>query len=288
MVMATAEQVREWARETGRAVADKGKLSPRLRADYEQAHSGNGAGPPAADYPAGMSDADFDVADAAEPPDSDDTGETRPRPLPKPRSRTVSGLFQRGGAKSRKRPGKAGPRTSTAELFGSGLRIVAKLAEPMPPMYRTLRLESVIGGQLLDDAVKGTVVDRILQPIARMTEAGQVAAALVLPPAGIGAMAVHVQTAARQGREPNPVVMQTCAEMTRHGFLALMKVGGERFAEQLARERDDEERYGASVDAIMAWVMAPPADAGEEEATLRRMASFLAGETPADAETMPA
>ena len=138
----------------------------------------------------------------------------------------------------------------------------------------------MIAGPLCDDAVKGTMIDPFLQPLARLTRAGETVSALVAPNVAIGVMTWHASHAAAQGQEPNPVIMQASAEMLRHGLLAMMRVGGDAFAAQLEAERADEERFGGSVDAIMAWIMAPPADPATEEANIARVASMFAGEQP--------
>jgi hypothetical protein len=229
-----------------------------------------------------MTDADFDVAEAVLPDDADDMVETPPRPVtPKATSRTAAASlrkrFQRGSpsGKPKARGKPKHPRVSTADLIGSAWRIGAKIAQPLPPMYRTLRLQSVIAGPLLDDAVKGTIVDPILQPLARLTRAGETVSALVAPNLAIGAMAYHLHQT--QG-EPNPVVMQACQEMLRHGLMAMMRVGGDAFAAQLARDQADEERFGGDIDTIMMWILAEPADPATEEANIARMAATFAGQ----------
>ena len=286
--------IRAWAQDTGVPVSAKGRVAQGTRDQYNAAHNGGDAGP---DYPEGMTDADFDTAAAVEPDLGEFPDEVTPRPVgpkasPVTIPRSLRSRLKRGGpsGKQKPKPKPKQPRVSTADLIGSAWRIGAKLAQPIPPMYRTLRLQSVIAGPLCDDAVKGTVIDPFLQPLARLTRAGETVSALVAPNVAIGIMAWHAQHAAAQGQEPNPVVMQASAEMLRHGLLAMMRVGGDAFAAQLAAEKEDEERFGGSVDAIMAWIMAPPADPATEEANIARMAATFAGEPvpEPDAETMPA
>jgi hypothetical protein len=277
--VASDSEIRAWAAETGRTASSKGRVSGALRDAYNAAHNGEPA--PVPDYPDGMTDADFDVAEAVLPDDADDMIETAPRPVaPKAGSRLspgkLSDRFKRGkpGAKPKPRAKAKHPRISTADLIGSAWRIGAKIAQPLPPMYRTLRLQSVIAGPLLDDAVKGTMIDPILQPLARLTRAGETVSALVAPNLAIGAMAYHLHQTEGQ---PNPVVMQACQEMLRHGLMAMMRVGGDAFAAQLARDQADEERFGGDIDTIMMWILAEPADPATEEANIARMAATFAG-----------
>lgn len=282
---ASDAEVRAWARSQGRRVSGKGRVGQGLRGDYSAAHNGHG---PADGYPPGMTEDDFDVADAVMPDDSPDGGEfteTPPRPVsPKPRAATtLTGRLRRGAGKGSRSPkqssrGSKRPRVSTSDLIGSAWRIAAKLAAPVPPMYRTLRLQSVIAGPLIDDAVTGTIADRVLQPLARMSRAGETTAALLAPNVAIGMAAWCQVQAAKTGTEPSPVIMQGCQEMLRYGLISMMRVGGDAFAAQLAREKDDEQKYGADVDTIMAWIMSDPADPAAEEANIARMAARFAGQ----------
>jgi Lsr2 len=282
--MASDSEIRAWADSRGLDVSSRGRVSQALREAYSAAHNGD-AGPPAADYPDGMSDADFDTAEAVTPddgPDDDDMTEAAPRPVatPKVSSPTIPARlrqpFRRGKPSGKKKTApKAKPRVSTADLIGSAWRISAKIAQPLPPMYRTLRLQSVIAGPLLDDAVKGTLADTVLQPLARLSRAGETASALLAPNLAIGAMAWHLHQTEGQ---PNPVVMQACQEMLRHGLMAMMRVGGDAFAQQLAKDQADEERFGGDIDTIMMWILAEPADPVTEEANMAAMAARFAGQ----------
>jgi hypothetical protein len=285
--VASDSEIRAWAHEHGIKVSSKGRVPEAVRGAHRAAH--NGEPPPAADYPDGMTDDDF-LAEADPPPFDEDMAETPPRPpAPKASSHlTRTNLrtrFQRGSKPAAKKA-KAKPRVSTADLIGSGFRLAAKAARPLPPMYRVLRLESVVVGPLTDDAVKGTVVDTFLQPLARMAQRGDLFSALALAPAGIGAATVHLAQCAKAGTEPNPIILQGCEEVTRHGLMALMRVGGDAFAEQLAREREEEERYGGSVNAILEWLFSEPADPATEEGNIARMAARFAGQP--DPETVDA
>jgi hypothetical protein len=277
---ASDSEVRAWARETGwqagdgRGVSSKGNVGQAARDAYSAAH--NGGPRPGPDYPPGMGDGDFGTARARVP--DDDMAEARPAPVASPKAssrltrNTLSSRFRRGSGSGKRKARH--PRISTADLIGSAWRIAAKIAQPLPPMYRTLRLQSVIAGPLLDDAVKGTLADTVLQPLARLSHAGETVSALLAPNLAIGAMAYHLRKTSGQ---PNPVVMQACQEMLRHGLLAMMRIGGEKFAEQLAKDKDDEERYGADIETIMMFILSDPADPAAEEAGIARMAARFAG-----------
>ena len=274
---ASDSEIRAWARERDMPVNTKGAVSKAVREAYSAAHNGGPA--PGPDYPPGMDESDFDVAEAVIP--DDDMAEVPPLPVAAPKATSrmtpsrLSGAFRRGKTSGKRKTKPKHPRVSTADLIGSGWRIAAKVAQPLPPMYRTLRLQSVIAGPLIDDAVKGTMVDPILQPLARLSRAGETVSALVAPNLAIGAMAYHLH---QTSGEPNPVVMQACQEMLRYGLMAMMRVGGDAFAAQLAKDKADEQQYGTSVDELMAMILADLADPATEEANIAAMAARFAGQ----------
>jgi hypothetical protein len=284
----TAHEIREWAQAEGLISTVKGQLSRETRDAYDAAHpSGNGAGP---DYPDGMDDTLFETATADDPPGSPligeddlaDSGEVAPRSTararaPRARAGRLAGRIRwkdggrrPGGKKNPRKPAR--PRLPVDDVIASAWRIMAKIAQPIPPLYRTLRIQSPVAGRLLEDAVRGTIVDRVLQPLAQVSQVGETMAALLIPPAAVTALA----SPQVQG---NPVLAQMTLEMLRHGLMAMMRIGGPKFAEQLARERDDEARYGADVDSLLALILAPPAaDQEAEEAGIADMVSRLSGE----------
>ena len=285
--MATDAEIRSWALANDVHVSAKGRVGYDTREAYDAAHpSANGAPAAAAvpDYPPGMTEDDFVLDQADDPPgpgEAADTGEAPPaRPKPRGSRSMADGLrrLRRPAAKGRSgtRP-KARPRVPVDDLIGSAWRVASKLAQPIPPLYRTLRIQSPIAGLLLEDAVKGTAADTVLQPLARLTSVSQTASALLLPPAAITALAMHTQ---QSGGQPNPLITQACLEALRHGLMAMMRVGGPKFTEVLDRERREEEEFGATVDELLAWLLAPPADPAAEEAGIAAMAARMAGREP--------
>lgn len=281
--MATASDMREWARANGYTVSVKGAIPQHVAAAYEAAHPGaNGsAGTTHPDYP----DDDFESAFADIP---EDTGETPPKPLPKGgRSGSSAGggsrsrsLFRNRGSKA-KAAKKKQPRVSTEDLLGSVWRGLAKMATPLPPLHRTLRVQAPVAGLLLEDAVKGTMADTVLQPVARFAQQGKVVSALLGPPVLVTAISVHMQQAAAQERLPNPLFMSVSTEALRGSLMTWMEVAGPKFEIAMAREREFEDKYGKSVDDFMQWLFsAPVADQDEaavqaEEDAIRRAQGIL-------------
>lgn len=257
--MANDAEMREWL--TAQDYSDvpaRGRLSDEWRRIYEDGHNPPPDAGPGDDDLAGVYKG---YADS--PP------ETKPSP---PKSSGGGGLGARlGFGRSKRRRGGRGKKKTLArvpvdDLISGTWRLAAKLATPMPPVQRTLRMQAPVAGMLLEDVARDTAVDTVLQPLARLARVGETAAALVFPPLAVGIMTLHVQQAAAQGETPSPVVLGVGEEMLREGLRAWITVAGPRAAELAAREREFEETYGATIDELIRWIMSPPADPTSEDA----------------------
>lgn len=285
--MATASDVREWARAGGQTVSDRGRIPEWIAQAWNDEHGDNlftypdkptGNGSSAPDYPEGMTDDEF-TSDAAPP---EDTGEAKPRTVRKRGNTTAptGGWRARFGRDGGKKKAKK-PRVGVEDLICSGWRLMARVARPMPPLQRVLKMQAPVAGALLEDAVKDTIVDTFLQPLARLQAGGKTVVALAGPPMIVTMVCLHVAQAAQQGRPPSRLFMETAREMLREALLIWMDVAGPKFEQALKREKDFEERYGATVDEAMAWIFSqPPADDDEaaqaaEEEAIRRAQGIL-------------
>jgi hypothetical protein len=285
--MATAEAVRDWAVSENLA-RNRGKLPGHVIDQWDTDHPDDPyqPGPPrdgftgnAPDYP----DADFDE-NFPDPDGLGDTGETAPQ-RPKSRARTGStkpgGFFSRRGSKKKPGSKKPLPRISTEDLLGAAWRGAAKLLTPLPPLQRTLRMQAPVAGMLLDDIVQGTIVDPLLQPLARLADQGKTVQALAGPPMFVGAIMAHQMqcAAADPPADPNPLFMAIAVEGLRSSLMAWMDVAGPKFDMAMEREAQFEAKYGQRVDDMIALIFAPPATSeGEseaEEAAIRRAQGIL-------------
>lgn len=282
--MATASAVRTWAEQQGRA-RPRGTLKRTLIEEWDAAHPDDPyqPGPPrdagfltAEEMDAFFDDGPGEVLDGIAG-EVVDTGETRPsRPKTRSKAAPASGRGVRGlfSGKPKTAKGKKPPRVSVEGLLGSAWRGMAKLAAPLPPLHRTLRVQAPVAGLLLEDAVKDTFADTVLQPFARAAEAGKTASALLGPPLIVTALSMHIANSAAAGQQPNPVFLSVGQEALRSSLMTWMDVAGPKFAQALAREQEFEEKYGAHVDDFMAWLFAPPPSTPEEaeaeEAMFRR------------------
>lgn len=276
--MATTAEIREWAAGAGFPVGAKGRISARMQDAYDAAHPGpNGTGNPAhPDYPDDDFETHFPGADSDSPapdtpPPAGDTGETPPR---RPRGGKTAGKGRPAWLPGRKKkPGRkkpAQPRVSTEDLLGALWRGGAKLLAPLPPLQRTLRMQAPVAGMLLDDVVHGTIVDPVLQPLARLAAQGKTVQALVGPPAFVSAIMAHqVQRASMDPPQPpHPLFMAVATEGLRSSLMAWMDVAGPKFELALEREREFEEKYGQKVDDMIAFIFSAPADPSDTEAAM--------------------
>ena len=165
---------------------------------------------------------------------------------------------------------KKQPRVSTEDLLGALWRGGAKLLTPLPPLQRTLRMQAPVAGMLLDDVVRDTVVDPLLQPLARIAAQGKTVQALVGPPAFVSAIMAHAaqRAALDPPQEPNAVFMAIATEGLRSSLMAWMDVAGPKFEIALEREREFEEKYGQKVDDMIAFIFGPPVNPSDEMAVM--------------------
>lgn len=279
--MATSTEVRTWARGNGETLTDRGRIPARIVQGWNDAHADDpymaedrravpGAVP---DYP----DDDFESAFAVMPadPGTDPHGdeamtEKQPRRPAKKAAATRAGWFGR----RKHGPKKRLPRVSTDGIWGAVWRGVAGIATPLPPLQRTLRIQAPVAGVIIDGIVKDTVIDPLLQPLARLAGAGKAASALVGPPVFVTAITVYGQSCAARGELPNPIVWQGLDEGLTQSLAAWFEVAGPEFEKALQREKDFEERHGKTIQAMKEFLFSPPpatdAERAEEEDAIRR------------------
>lgn len=263
--MPTTSEIRAWARDQGYDVNTKGALPANVMAAWDAAHPGGNGDTPG--YDGGVTDDDFGVSMAAEPPEQPaGTAETPPKRPPRQPAKPPGSRWRWGRHKQGKAKAKARPRVPVDEVISGAWRIMARIARPIPPLQRTLRVQSPVAGILLEDAVKGTIVDTVLQPVARLQVQGKAVAALAGPPLLVTAISMHLQHAAQAEQPPNPVFMGAATEMLRESLMLWMDVAGPKFERALAREKEFEQTYGAGVDDFIQFLFAEPVNPADEDA----------------------
>jgi hypothetical protein len=194
---ATAAEKRVWLRDNGYHIGHRGKLSADQLAAYDDAHdsfdvlTSDVPGDPdlllGDDYDGGVTEADFPAAPPLPP-------ESKPRKVTPKRGTKADALRARMWGQGKPKPGKkkARPRVPLDRLISRGWQIVARLAAPIDlPVARVLDMQAPIAGVLLEPIIKETIMDTLLQPIARLEHGGEAMFALAGPPLLAGMLHRH-------------------------------------------------------------------------------------------------
>lgn len=283
---ASSTDVREWLAENPEAmqaigleeVPLRGPLPKGARDVYDQAH------PPATtaatEPPPPGPDAGQDVTAAGEQPPRTRRGRKAAK------SRLESFWKGRGGGD---KPKHRKPPRSTLQDFAEDLwGDLAYFAGPVKPVQRMLLAQAPYAGVMLEDTVKGTVVDAALQPIARNAGALRAVNGIFGPPIFTAGIALTGQRDVKTG-EPDARTKAMFLGL-RYSLMQMSKVSGKQLA---AVQEASEERIarGDQIDAFMDWLFdmrpAPPDGTGQhpdvstEEDAIRRAQTMLGGPPPA-------
>lgn len=251
--MTTDREIREWARAQGIDVPARGKLGQELRDRFDRERDGG----PTADNPGLSAVGDTGPAEGDGPEemaparpaavDSFDNGE-RP-PLAPPGRMSLKRI-------TTARPRQQHRRVSLEDLAADGWSAMAAVlgSQGLGPTARVLQMQAPVAGAILEDALRGTVVDRLLQPLARGSEKGREVAALVGPPLIVSVLTVKPELAPKL----LPVLKR---QMRTWVLIAGPKMKAREKAEQKAMAAmgmDDPGQLDGEVDAMIASLFAPP------------------------------
>jgi hypothetical protein len=131
------------------------------------------------------------------------------------------------------------------------------------PVARILDMQAPVAGIIVDDLARGTLLDKVLQPLARGGEKAEKTVALIGPPILVGAM------------NANPRLFPVLKPMLKMTLMSWMKISGPAMAKvQKRQEAFSEEFAGVDLDALIdsLWMGMPdagPESPHEEEAIKR-------------------
>lgn len=234
----TIDDIREWGRQNGYTVPESGRLPKGLRKEFMER---SGLMP--------ESELDSDVLPARER-----VQEQAPRVVaertPVQRARGILNRSKTKSATTRK-PKK--PRVTTEDIISglwTGLGYAAKFVSV--PASRAFMMEAPAAGMVLDDAIRGTLVDKVLQPFARAEESSKVLGSLLAPPILVGLL------------DKRPDKADVILPILRKSLVWHIEVAGPKIAASIERERAFEEEYGQQIDAmIMAFFTDPKEQVAE-------------------------
>jgi len=261
---ANSQDIRAWAVEQGIELGRRGAIPKTVADRYEAEHNG---GPPAAGDDTPMVILPDGPQTPAEPPEPPVT----PEPPPAERA-PVAPRQDRRGLLSRKAPAAAGktrktpPRVSVADLAGmaySGIGYVLSRNPVLVPAARSMDIMAPVAGELIDEQIKGTVVDRLVQPLARGSERGKVAVALAGFPVCVAAASYH------------PEWMPTLRPVMKMCLMVSMEVSvpAQRKIEQRIEKMAEDfggVDFDAMIDAVFATVPVDGVPSSAEEAAIRK------------------
>ena len=260
--MTSVTDVRAWLVEhaeelDGQEIPGKGRIPARLQAVYDAAHQDSATeispgafietGP---DYDGGVTEADF--PEPAEPA----TAERRPRKVAAARKQQARGFRQRiwgGGDNKTKRPAKRHPRLSLKGLIEDTWMDAAWTFQGLPPIEKILYLQAPLAGQLLEDTVKDTAADKILQPVARLDRQFKAFEALTAP-----VWTALIMLKGRRDEEGNysPETKLMFGGL-RHSLLAMTRSVDIDFAEMRVKSEELKGK-SAQIDEMIAWLFEMP------------------------------
>jgi len=255
-----SQDIREWAAENGHQISDRGRIPAAIKAAYEADHPE----PDVDDEEPMLIVPSAPPTETPEPPQDPGPPPVRAeerKPQPPPRDRLAA--LKRKPAKP---AGKPHPRVSVENVLSTGWGMLAFGLARNPnavPIGRVMAIQSETVGVMGDQAVKGTVIDRILQPIARAGERGEVVAAVLGPPAIVGLVT------AKPELYPicEPVLKMLLSSFAYHSIDAHKKIES-----RLAKM--DEAAGGVNVDEWMSVIFAefdfPVKHSPDEDAAVRR------------------
>jgi hypothetical protein len=245
---ASDAEIRTWAKAQGLTVQTRGPVPPHIRDAWDAYH---GSDPAAEPEPH-----DDDFAEPGDPPP--DLGETRPRNVATPRSAPFTSWRSRHKGSSRPKTAKRRPpRVPVDDLIAGVWRGLAGFARPLPATSRLLKIQAPVAGVILEGEVKGSAVDRFLQPFARTSKGAEALFVLAGPPIMMAAMEMHPDRA--------PFIMP----VLRESMLRWCKIAGPKMADALKRDKEFEELFGEDVDALLATLAAEFTSPADEEDAVR-------------------
>lgn len=228
--------IRQWAADNGVALGSHGPVPKHVKAQFLEATGGQlaseqvqfeGEGPGAVTLDTGEQTPSMAVSQSpAEKIRSKFT-----------RAKAVDGVVDR-------RPKR---RVSSAGSLGwawVGLANVAARSGFLP-VGRVMEMQAPVAGVMLEQATKGTVVDKLIQPLCRGGEKGKIIGALIAPPFLVAAI------------QQRPALYPQLAPMLEECLYQWIEIAGPEVAKKAKVRAEREAQYGSDVASMMEAIFAP-------------------------------
>jgi hypothetical protein len=293
--MASTTDVRQWAKDHGYEVKVRGNLTREVHDAYDAAHPEQAEGQGELELEQAEAEAELsgEVVGPDLPPAVDRTAESAPR---KPKGRgPFAGIGGRGRGPRPARPAKtkagprrpARPRVALTGLIESAWSDLAWAASSVPPMQRMLYAQAPFAGIALEDGLRDTFIDRMLQPVARGQAKAEAVGGLLMPPMALAlvlATAPQPQQTEQGLAWPEPSTEHKFALlMLRYSLTVMAKAGQVRLEDYQAKAVESAER-GRQADMFMAFILGGPMPAADgqapdDEQAAQAMAAAMFGAT---------
>lgn len=244
--MASSQDIRQWAADNGYSLKPYGPPTKVVREAFEQAQ--------------GQVAVAGDVVDALDPDQTvwpADVEDQAPADAPVPTGtpstageKAPTTRKQRWRDKWRSR-GKGGVRgrASSEKMIDLAWSQLARMFDSPAhwPTANVLRMQAPVAGAILDKELRGTPVDGMLQPLARLVNRGSSVGALVALP-----IMVHLVTVRPELQERlHPLMVDAV-----YSYLEIAGPEVERKRKQMARRA---EQFGIDAEQFLQQVFTPPA-----------------------------
>lgn len=238
--MASREAIISWGRANGWDIAeDAARLPSGLRAAFDAAAGDS------------LSDAANPTVAGLEPDDDTERAPVIKKETVAERARTAINNARKTGTTPKRKNKATRPRVPVDRIISRGWEILARVVTPVHmPVGRVLQMQAPVAGALLEDTVKGTLADKVLQPLARAGEGGELIAAMAGPPLLVAALSTP------QGGTPQAQAFLVPA--LKECLRLWIDVAQPKLQALEAKEKKFQEEYGETIDGMIAQIFAPP------------------------------
>jgi hypothetical protein len=240
--MADAAAIRQWLNQNGRPQSVNGRIAADDRAFFNAAHG---------------------QADETEPETVAE--ETQPRSgrrarTRKPPAARASGFARTliGGGGKKKPAARKQPRVSLEKFVGRSWAMMGRMAmSASPPMGRCIQAQAPMAGVILDDITRGTIADRLLQPVARAEDKLDKIFALTAPPLLVLALDMSSSLPPAEFAARQAILVPMLREALRVS-LEVSEAYAEAITERLVRDQRFDEQVDKLIGMIFGQVAAEP------------------------------
>lgn len=244
--MTTDADIRTWAKDAGVAVPARGKVPDVVRAQFMTASVGaDNLGLSGDETPPAHGYADAELA----PTRPETAAQGHPEEVKPTRPPSRFGSLGRPKSGSVVRAKTEHRRVSLESLATGAWTLLGQAAQSrgLVPTGRALMLQAPVAGMILEDTLKGTLADKVIQPIARSGEAAKELGALFGVPVLVTLLTVK------------PEAADTVLPMLRSMMREWAILAGPRIKAREKREKKAMEQLGiedpAGLDAMVdEWI----------------------------------